>query len=89
MKRSALERTGSRTKKNKILQSIRNNGIWQLNLTKRNFNYFKNSEISKSSKPFRDKYRLYFSNKYAHGDSKIIFIEKEEITTNANETVSK
>ena len=40
-------------------------------------------------KPFWDKRRPYFSNKRAHGDSKIILIEKEEMTTNTNEIVEK
>ena len=36
-----------------------------------------------------DKCRPYFLNKHAHGDSKLILIEKEEIKTNANEIVEK
>ena len=51
--------------------------------------YFNNLETSKNSKPFWDKCRPYFSKKHAHGDSKIILIEKEEITTNTNEIVEK
>ena len=51
--------------------------------------YFNNLETSKNSKPFWYKCRPYFSDKHAHGDSKIILIEKEEITTNANEIVEK
>ena len=35
------------------------------------------------------KSRSYFSNKHAHGDAKIILIEKEEFTTNTNEIVEK
>lgn len=31
----------------------------------------------------------YFSNKHAHGDSKITFIQKKEITTDKNEIVEK
>ena len=46
-------------------------------------------QSSKNSKPFWDKCRPYFSNKRAHGDSKIILIEKEEITTNANDIGEK
>ena len=73
----------------KILQSTRNNRIWLLNvIEKQNFiTYFNNLETSKNSKPFWDKCRPYFSKKHAHGDSKIILIEKEEITTNTNEIV--
>ena len=74
----------------KILQSTRNNGIWWLNLTwETKFHYFNNLEISKNSKSFWDKCRPYFSNKHVHGDSKIILIEKEEITKNTNEIVEK
>ena len=36
-----------------------------------------------------DKCKPYFSNKHAHGDSKIILIEKENIITNKNEVVQK
>ena len=59
-------------------------------IEKQNFiTYFNNLETSKNSKPFWDKCRPYFSKKHAHGDSKIILIEKEEITTNTNEIAEK
>ena len=51
--------------------------------------YFDNTQPSKHSKPFWDKCKPYFSNKHAHGDSKIILIEKENIITNKNEVVQK
>ena len=51
--------------------------------------YFDNIQTSKNSKPFWDKCKPYFSNKHAHGDSKIILIEKENIITNKNEVVQK
>ena len=51
--------------------------------------YFNNLETSKNSKPFWDKCRPHFSNKHVHVDSKIILIEKKEITTNTNEIVQK
>ena len=38
---------------------------------------------------FWDKCKPYFSNKHAHGDSKTILIEKENIITNKNEVVQK
>ena len=44
--------------------------------------YFNNVETSKNSKPFWNICRPYFSDKHAHGDSKKILIEKEEVTTN-------
>ena len=51
--------------------------------------YFDDIEISKNSKPFWNECKPYFSNKHAHGDSKIILIEKEKITNNSNEVIKK
>ena len=51
--------------------------------------YFDNIQTSKHSKPFWDKCKPFFSNKHAHGDSKIILIEKENIMANKNEVVQK
>ena len=51
--------------------------------------YFDNIETSKNSKPFWNECKPYFSNKNAHGDSKIILIEKEKITNNSNEVIKK
>ena len=51
--------------------------------------YFHNIQTTKNSKPFWDKCKPYFSNKHAHGDSKIILIEKENIIINKNEVVRK
>ena len=51
--------------------------------------YFYNIETSKYSKPFWNVCKPYFSNKHAHGDSKIILIENEKITNNSNEVVKK
>ena len=51
--------------------------------------YFDNIKTSKHSKPFWDKCKPYFSNNHAHGDSKIILIEKENIITNKNEVVQE
>ena len=42
-------------------------------------------ETSKNSKPFWNKCKPYFSNKHAHGEFKIIPIEKENITFASNE----
>ena len=53
------------------------------------FRYFDNVETSKNSKPFWNECRPYFSNKHAHGDSKIILIEKEKITNNSSEVIKK
>ena len=44
-------------------------------------------ETSKNSKPFWNKCKPYFSNKHAHGESKIILIEKENVTLTSNEVV--
>ena len=51
--------------------------------------YFDNIKTSKISKPFWDKCKPYFSNKHAHGDSKIIIIDKENLVTNKNEVAKK
>ena len=41
--------------------------------------FFDNFEIKSNSKSFRDKCRLYFSNKHSKGDSDILLIEKDEL----------
>ena len=51
--------------------------------------YFHSIETSKNSKPFWNVCKPYFSNKHAHGDSKIILIENEKITNNSNEVIKK
>ena len=53
------------------------------------FRYLDNIQTSKNSKPFWNQCKPYFSNKHAHGDSKIILIEKEKITENSNEVIKK
>ena len=91
MKRSALKRKASRTKEQEdIIKKYKKqqNSIIKLN-RKTKLHYFNNLEATKNSKPFWDKCRPYFSNKHVHSDSKIILIEKEEITTNTNEIVEK
>ena len=90
MKRSALKRKASRTKQREDITKYKKqrNLVVRLNRETK-LHYFNNLETSKNSKPFWDKCRPYFSKKHAHGDSKIILIEKEEITTNTNEIVEK
>ena len=51
--------------------------------------YFGNIETSKKSKHFSNESKPYFSNKHAHGDSKIILIEIEKITNNSNTVIIK
>ena len=51
--------------------------------------YFDNIQTTKNSKPFWDKCKPYFSNKHAHGDCKIVLIQKENIIINKNEAVRK
>ena len=51
--------------------------------------YFNNIEMSKNLKPFWNECKPYFSNKHAHGDSKIVLNEKEKITNNSNEVIKK
>ena len=73
----------------RILLNIRHNEIWtQLNRESKT-QYFDNIQRSKNSKPFWDKCKPCFLNKHAHGDPKIILIEKENIFTNKNEVVQK
>ena len=90
MKRSVLKQKASRTKQQEDItkhKKQRNLVVKLIRETK--LHCFNNSETSKNMKPFWDKCRRYFSNKHVHGDSKIILIEKEEITTNTNEIVEK
>ena len=90
MKRSALKRKASRTKQQEDIANYKKQRNFVVKLNKETkLQYFNNLDISKNSKPFWDKCRAYFSNKRAHGDPKIILIEKEEITTNTNEIVEK
>ena len=51
--------------------------------------YFDNIQTYKNSKHFWNKSKPYFSNKHAHGVSKIILIKKERIIGNKNEIVKK
>ena len=90
MKRSALKRKASRTKQQEDITKYKKqrNLVVKLNRETK-LHYFNNLETSKNSKPFWDKCRPYFSNKHVHVDSKIILIEKKEITTNTNEIVQK
>ena len=90
MKYSALKRKVSRTKQQEDITKYKKqrNLVVKLNREMK-LHYFNNLETSKNLKPFRGKCRPYFSNKHAHGDSKIIPIEKEEITANTNEIVEK
>ena len=53
------------------------------------FCYFDNTETSKNSKPFLNECKTYFSNKHAHGDSKIILTAKEKITNNSNKVIER
>ena len=76
MKRSALERRASRTKKQEDIKKCKKqrNLVAKLNRETK-LQYFNNLETSKNS------------NKHVNADSKIILDEKEEITTNTNEIV--
>ena len=88
MKRSELKSKANRTKRPKDISDCKNqrNLVVRLNKEKR-IDYFENLETSKNSKPFWNKCRPYFSNKHAHGESKIILIEKENVILNSNEVV--
>ena len=90
MKRSQLKNKANRTKKLGHITKYKKqrNLVVKLNRESKT-QHFDNIQTSKHSKPFWDKCKPYFSNKYAHGDSKIILIEKENIITNKNEVVQK
>ena len=87
MKRSAFKRKASRTKQQEDIIKYKKQRNLVVKHNREMIHYFNNLETSKNLKSFWDKCRPYFSNKHPHGDSKIILIEKEEITTNTNETV--
>ena len=76
MKRSALERRASRTKKQEDIKKCKKqrNLVAKLNRETK-LQYFNNLQTSKNS------------SKHVNADSKIILDEKEEITTNTNEIV--
>ena len=90
MKRSKLKNKANRTKlqddiaKYKKQQNLVVKLIRDLKLR-----YFGNIQISKNSEPFWNECKPCFSNKHAHGDSKIILTKKEKITNNSNEVIKK
>ena len=90
MKHSALKRIASRSNQEEYITKYKKqrNLVVKLNRETK-LHYFNNLETSKNLKPSWDKCRPYFSHKHVHGDSKIILIEKEEITTNTNDIVQK
>ena len=90
MKRSKLKNKANRTKLQEDIPKDKKqrNLVVKLNKDSK-LRYFNNIETSKNSKPFWNECKPYFSNKNTHGDSKIILIEKEKITTNSNEVIKK
>ena len=90
MKRSQLKNKANRTKNLEDITKYKKqrNLVVKLNRESKT-QYFDNIQTTKNSKPFWDKCKPYFSNKHAHGDSKIILIEKENIIINKNEVVRK
>ena len=90
MKRSQLKNKANRAKELEDITKYKKqqNLVVKLNRESK-AQYFDNIQTSKNSKPFLDKCKPYFSNKHAHGDSKIILIEKENIITKKNEVVQK
>ena len=88
MKRSELKSTANRTKRPKDISDYKKQRHLEVKLNKEGrIEYFENLETSKNSKPFWNKCKPYFSNKHAHGESKIILIEKENVTLTSNEVV--
>ena len=90
MKRLQLKRKANRTKQLEDITKYKKqqNLVVKLNRESKT-QYCGNMQTSKNSNIFWDKCKPYFSNKYAHGDSKIILTEKENIITNKNEVVQK
>ena len=90
MKSSKLKNKANRTKLQEDIAKYKKqrNLVVKLNRDSK-LRYFHNIETSKNSKPFWNVCKPYFSNKHAHGDSKIILIENEKITNNANEVIKK
>ena len=89
-KRSKLKNKANRTKLQEDIAKYKKqrNLVVKLNRDSK-LRYFDNIETSKNSKPFWNGCKPYFSNKHAHGDFKIILIEKEKITNNSNEVIKK
>ena len=88
MKCSELKSKANRTKQPKHISDYKKQRNLVVRLNKeRRIEYFENLETSKNSKPFWNKCKPYFSNKHAHGESKIILIEKENVTLASNEVV--
>ena len=88
MKRSELQSKANRTKRPKDISDYKKqrNHVVRLNKERR-IEYFENLETSKNCKPFWNKCKPYFSNKHFHGESKIILVEKENVTFTSNEVV--
>ena len=88
MKRSELKSKANRTKRPNDISGYKKQRNLVVRLNKeRRIEYFENLEILRSSKPFWSKCKPYFSNKHADGESKIILIEKENVTLTSNEVV--
>ena len=90
MKRSKLKNKANRTKLQEDIAKYKKqrNLVVKLNRDSK-LRYFHNIETSKNSKPFWNVCKPYFSNKHAHGDSKIILTENEKITNNSYEVIKK
>ena len=90
MKRSKLKNKANRTKLQEDIAKYKKqrNLVVKLNRDSK-LRYFDNIETLKNSKTFWNECKPYFSNKHAHGDSKIILIENEKITNNLNEVIKK
>ena len=90
MKRSKLKNKANRTKLQEDIAKYKKqrNLVVKLNRDSK-LRYFHNIQTYKNSKPFWNVCKPYFSNKHAHGDSKIIIIENEKITNNSNEVIKK
>ena len=86
MKCLELKFKANRTKRPKYISDYKKQRTLVARLNKeRRIEYFENLETLKNFKPFWNKCKPYFSNKHAHGESKIILIEKGNVILNSNE----
>ena len=85
MKRLQLQYKANKTKH---FVDISNYKRWRnlvlKRLTKIKHDYFESLQTSKSSKPFGDRWVLYFAKKHAYTDSKIILVENEKLLVKNN-----
>ena len=86
IKHSKSKTNRTKRPKDNLDHKKQQNFVVKLNKERR-IEYFKNLKTSKNSKSSWNQCKTYFSNKHAHGVSKTILIEKENVILNSNEVV--